>query len=154
MRNPFAVLYRRHKRIWAPNPFVVLLRNAQTDLAVRIWTILVPIRLKKTQTKNGFGPFSYKFFVPIRVGLTTEESTWQMRSDSMRLNSKRIRNFFVHKALSRTKLRAHSTGYVLSPIKKKGPDKRAIAIEDPFCFRNQNYIILHLLLLSSMVCFG
>ena len=69
MRNPFAVLYRWCKRIWAPNPFVVLLRNAQTDLAIRIWTILGPIRLKKKK-KNGFGPFSYTFFVPIRVGLT------------------------------------------------------------------------------------
>ena len=38
-------------------------------LAIRFWTIPVPIRLKKTK-KNGFGPFSYKFFVPIRVGLT------------------------------------------------------------------------------------
>ena len=44
----------------------ILLRNAQTDLAVRIWTILVPKRLQ-TPEKNGFGPFSYKFFVPIRV---------------------------------------------------------------------------------------
>ena len=44
------------------------LLNAQTDLAIRIWTILVPIRLKKPE-KNGFGPFSYKFFVCIRVGL-------------------------------------------------------------------------------------
>ena len=54
--------------MWAPNPFVVLVRKAQTDLAIRIWTILVPIRLKKPE-KNGFGPFSYKFFVCIRVGL-------------------------------------------------------------------------------------
>ena len=68
MRNPFADSYHWSKRIWAPNPFVVLLRKAQTDLAVRIWTILVPIRLKKPE-KNGFGPFSYKFFVCIRVGL-------------------------------------------------------------------------------------
>ena len=70
MRNPFAVLYRWCKRIWAPNPFVVLLRNAQTDLAtqVRIWTFLVPIRLKKTK-KNGFGPFSSTSFVPIRAVL-------------------------------------------------------------------------------------
>ena len=35
---------------------------------MRIWTILVPVRLKKPE-KNGFGQFSYKFFVPIRVGL-------------------------------------------------------------------------------------
>ena len=42
--------------------FVVLLRNAQTDLAIQIWTILVPIRLKKNKNKNGFGPFSYKSF--------------------------------------------------------------------------------------------
>ena len=69
MRNPFAVLYRWCKRIWAPNPFVILSRNAQTDLAIRIWTILVPIRLKYPE-KNGFGPFSCRFFVPIRVGLT------------------------------------------------------------------------------------
>ena len=67
MRNPFAYSYHWSKRIWAPNPFVVLLRKAQTDLAIRIWTILVPIRLKKNE-KNGFGPFSYKFFVCIRVG--------------------------------------------------------------------------------------
>ena len=68
MRNPFADSYHWSKRIWAPNPFVVLLRKAQTDLAIRIWTILVPIRSKKPE-KNGFGPFSYKFFVCIRVGL-------------------------------------------------------------------------------------
>ena len=68
MRNPFADSYHWSKRIWAPNPFVVLLRKAQTDLAIRIWTILVPIRLKKPE-KNGFGPFSYKFFVCIRIGL-------------------------------------------------------------------------------------
>ena len=67
MRNPFADSYRWSKRIWAPNPFVVLLRKAQTDLAIRIWTVLVPIRSKKPE-KNGFGPFSYKFFVCIRVG--------------------------------------------------------------------------------------
>ena len=46
----------------------MLLRNAQTDLAIRIWTILVPIILKKYK-KKGSGPFLYKFFVPIRVGL-------------------------------------------------------------------------------------
>ena len=69
MRNPFADSYHWSKRIWAPNPFVVLLRKAQTDLAIRIWTTLVPIRLKKPE-KNGFGPFLYKFFVCIRVGLT------------------------------------------------------------------------------------
>ena len=69
MRNPFADSYHWSKRIWAPNPFVVLLRKAQTDLAIRIWTIHVPIRSKKPE-KNGFGPFSYKFFVCIRVGLT------------------------------------------------------------------------------------
>ena len=68
VRNPFAVLYRWCKRIWGPNPFIVLLRNAQTDLTIRIWTIIVTIRLKKPE-KNGFGPFSYKFFVFIRVGL-------------------------------------------------------------------------------------
>ena len=46
--------------------FVVLLRNAQqTDLAIRIWTILVPIILKKNKNKNGFSPFSYKFLVPV-----------------------------------------------------------------------------------------
>ena len=61
-------MYRWYKRIWAPNPFVVLLRNVQTDLDIRVWTILVPIRLKKND-KNEFGPFSYKFSVPIRVGL-------------------------------------------------------------------------------------
>ena len=44
----------------------------KTDLAIRIWTILVPIRLKKAK-KNGFGPFSYKLFVPIRVGLTLDQ---------------------------------------------------------------------------------
>ena len=44
------------------------LRNAQTDLAIQIWTILVLIGLKKPE-KNRFGPFSYKFFVPIKVGL-------------------------------------------------------------------------------------
>ena len=32
--------------------FVVLLRNAQTDLAIRIWTFLVPIRLKKNKSKT------------------------------------------------------------------------------------------------------
>ena len=37
--------------MWAPNPFVVLLRKAQTDLAIRICTILVPIRLKKAEKK-------------------------------------------------------------------------------------------------------
>ena len=47
---------------WAPNPFVVLLRNAQTDLAIRNWTILVPMRFKKIKT-------DLVFFVPIRVGL-------------------------------------------------------------------------------------
>ena len=73
MRNPFADSYHWSKRIWAPNPFVVLLRKAQTDLAIRIWTILVPIRSKKTE-KTGFGPFSYKFFVCIRVGLSTRFS--------------------------------------------------------------------------------
>ena len=51
-------LWTSSKRIWVPNPFVVLLRKAQTDLAIRIWTILVPIRSKKPE-KNGFGPFSY-----------------------------------------------------------------------------------------------
>ena len=45
MRNPFADSYHWSKRIWAPNPFVVLLRKAQTDLAIRIWTILVPVTL-------------------------------------------------------------------------------------------------------------
>ena len=69
MRNPFVDSYHWSKRIWAPNPFVVLLRKAQTDLAIRIWTILVPIRLKKPE-KNGFGTFSYKCFVCIRVGLS------------------------------------------------------------------------------------
>ena len=72
MRNPFAVLYRWCKRIWAPNPFVVLLRNAHTDLPIRIWTILVPIRLKNRE-KNGFGQFSHKLFGPIRVGLKDKE---------------------------------------------------------------------------------
>ena len=57
MRNPFAVLYRWCKRIWAPNPFVVLLRNAQTYFSLRIWTILAPIRLF-CFVLNGFGPFS------------------------------------------------------------------------------------------------
>ena len=28
-------------------------------------------KIEKNKTKNGFGPFSYKFFVPIRVGLKT-----------------------------------------------------------------------------------
>ena len=36
-------------KTWAPNPLVILLRNAQTDLAIRIWTILVPIRLRRTE---------------------------------------------------------------------------------------------------------
>ena len=35
-------------------------------LRVGLAKCLVPNR------KNGFGPFSYKFFVPIRVGLTYE----------------------------------------------------------------------------------
>ena len=75
MRNPFADSYHWSKRIWRPNPFVVLLRKAQTDLAIRIWTILVPIRSKKPE-KNGFGPFSYKFFVCIRVGLNGAPRVW------------------------------------------------------------------------------
>ena len=28
-------------------------------------------KIEKNKNKNGFGPFSYKFFVPIRVGLNT-----------------------------------------------------------------------------------
>ena len=72
------------KRIWAPNPFVVLLRKAQTDLAIRIWTILVPIRLKKPE-KNGFGPFSYKFFVCIRVGLIVNDGEQDTKIDKFNL---------------------------------------------------------------------
>ena len=67
----------------APRPFVSLV---QTNLGTKSVCSLVtkrsngfgytnldhsrvPIRLKKTTIKNGFGPFSYKFFVPIRVEL-------------------------------------------------------------------------------------
>ena len=62
----------------------LLLRNAQTDLAIRIWTILVAVRLKKT--KNGFGPFSYKFFVPIRVGLTLQGKETNFRGHKLTQN--------------------------------------------------------------------
>ena len=59
------------KRIWASNPFVISLQNAQTDFSTRIWTILVPVRLKKE--KKGLNHvrlrFSFSFFVPIRVRL-------------------------------------------------------------------------------------
>ena len=29
-------------------------------------------KIEKNNNRNGFGPFSYKFFVPIRVGLISE----------------------------------------------------------------------------------
>ena len=32
-------------------------------------------KIEKNKTKNGFDPFSYKFFVPIRVGLTPPRTT-------------------------------------------------------------------------------
>ena len=41
-----------------------LVTKHSNGLAIRIWIILVPIRLKKTK-KKGFGPFSCKVFVPI-----------------------------------------------------------------------------------------
>ena len=46
------------------------LRSAQTDLAIR----LDHYRSHKTEKiqKNGSGPFSYKFFVPTRVGLISQ----------------------------------------------------------------------------------
>ena len=44
--------------------FVVLLRNAQTDLAIRIiWTILVPIRLKNSK-KTDLVHFRLRFWFP------------------------------------------------------------------------------------------
>ena len=43
--------------------FIILKQNRCHTLT----KLLVP------NEKNGFGPFSYKFFVPIRVGLTIQE---------------------------------------------------------------------------------
>ena len=84
----------------APNSFVVLLRNAQTDLAIRIWTILLTTRLKKIQ-KNVFGAFSYNFFVPIRVGLNPCASNLE---NAARHAEKRVAN-----AVERKKSKHHGS---------------------------------------------
>ena len=121
MRNAFADSYHWSKRIWAPNPFVVLLRKAQTDLAIRIWTILVPIRLKKPE-KNGFGPFSYKFFVCIRVGLSdrmlgikgsADHSRWTCVDRPSCSVDKKLRNNALHRKCLR-KRRLPASAYMFS----------------------------------------
>ena len=53
----------------APNPFVIIvLRNAQADFCIRIWTYLVPI-LKKQQAKKRVLSIFVQVFFPMRVGL-------------------------------------------------------------------------------------
>ena len=37
-------------------------------------------KIEKNKTKNRFDPFSYKFFVPIRVGLTPPRTTQKKRT--------------------------------------------------------------------------
>ena len=44
-----------------PNPFVIVLLNAQADFSIRIWTYLVPILKKQTSKKRNLVHFRSRF---------------------------------------------------------------------------------------------
>ena len=47
--------------VQTPNPFVIVLRNAQADFSIRIWTYLVPILKKQTSKKTNLVHFRSRF---------------------------------------------------------------------------------------------
>ena len=51
---------------------VETMRNKTVAISLTLTKFLVPNK------KNGFSPFSYKFFVPVRIGLSSHERTYSM----------------------------------------------------------------------------
>ena len=72
-----------------------------------------PHKIEKKQKQNGSGPFPYKFFVPIRVGLTTEIKF----KDCGKRASVFILRLTIHLRCPSITLRSHSwpTGVVFAP---------------------------------------
>ena len=70
------------------NSFVILLRNAQTDSAIRIRTILVPIRYKKIKNKTDLVIFLIGFSFPLLVLLIHTFSVLSLQLKKLRWHNK------------------------------------------------------------------